>query len=121
MRRTPHTKKHTIKKTPILSYFMENKSPNQKLENLLSLSLQSTTEEKESSPILEAGYTPSTKTWELIIKYNGNIEKLGSSVIKVETLINNYAIVTLPSDLIPAFANLDEVEYIEKPKRLYFE
>jgi hypothetical protein len=100
---------------------MENKSSNQKLENLLSLALQSNTEEKESSPLLEAGYTPSTKTWELIIKYNGDIAKIGSSVIKIETLINNYAIVTLPSDLIPPFADLEEVEYIEKPKLLYFE
>jgi hypothetical protein len=100
---------------------MENKGNSQKLENLLNLALHSTTQELEKSQILESGYTPETKTWELIIKYNGNIEKLGSSLIKVETLINNYAIVTLPSDLIPAFADLEEVEYIEKPKRLYFE
>jgi hypothetical protein len=100
---------------------MESKENNQKLENLLIVSLASSTEEKENSQLLEDGYTPATKNWELIIKYNGNIKKLDSSVIKVETLINNYAIVTLPADLIPAFADIDEVEYIEKPKSLYFE
>jgi hypothetical protein len=100
---------------------MENNENNQKLENLLNLALNANTEELKKSQILESGYTPATKTWEIIVKYNGSLDRLNSSIIKVETILNNYAIVTLPSDLIPAFAALEEVEYIEKPKRLYFE
>jgi hypothetical protein len=94
---------------------------NPKLENLLNLSLEATDNEKKKSQVLDTGYEADTKTWELIVKYNGALERLNSAVIKVEPLINGYAIVTIRSDLIEAFANLDEVEYIEKPKLFYFE
>ena len=46
---------------------------------------------------------------------------LESEVIHIEPLINGYAIATVREDFIDAFADLDEVEYVEKPKRLYFE
>ena len=39
----------------------------------------------------------------------------------IEPLINGYAIATVREDFIDAFADLDEVEFVEKPKRLYFE
>jgi hypothetical protein len=94
---------------------------NPKLENLLNLSLEATDNEKKKSQVLDTGYEADTKTWELIVKYNGALERFNSAVIRVEPLINGYAIVTIRSDLIEAFANLDEVEYIEKPKLLYFE
>ena len=42
-------------------------------------------------------------------------------VIHIEPLINGYAIATVREDFIDAFADLDEVEFVEKPKRLYFE
>lgn len=38
----------------------------------------------------------------------------------MEELIAGYAIVTIPEGLIETFSQLDEVEYVEKPKRLYF-
>ncbi len=95
--------------------------PNAKLENLLNLALSATTAEKEKSQILGTGFTPATKTWELIVKYHGQLERLESEVIHIELLSNGYAIATVREDFIEAFANLDEVEYVEKPKRLYFE
>ena len=94
---------------------------NAKLENLLNLALAATTEEKEKSQILGTGYTPSTRSWELIVKYHGPLERLESEVIHIEPLINGYAIATVREDFIDAFADLDEVEFVEKPKRLYFE
>ncbi|MBD5452265.1 MAG: hypothetical protein HDR25_06455 [Lachnospiraceae bacterium] len=94
---------------------------NQKLENLFNLALAATAQEIEKSQILETGYDPSTKIWELIVKYHGSLERLNSDVITIEPLINGYCIATVREDFIDAFANLDEVEYIEKPKRLYFE
>lgn len=94
--------------------------PSQKLENLLNLALQATTEEKEKSSGLATGYNPVARTWELIVKYHGQLTRLESSVIHVESLINSYAIVTIREDFIDAFTQLDEVEYVEKPKRLYF-
>lgn len=92
---------------------------NQKLENLLNLALEIEEEQRNKSDQLGVGFSKENRTWELIVKYNGNIEQLQSNVIRVEPLIAGYAIVTLPESLIDTFTLLDEVEYVEKPKRLY--
>ena len=92
----------------------------QKLENLLNLALDSSMEEREKSLDLDVGYEEEEARWELIVKYNGDLKRLGGSVITVEELIAGYAIVTLPQDLISSFVELEEVEYVEMPKRLYF-
>lgn len=93
---------------------------NQKLENLLNLALAATPEEKNKSQDLSVGFTPATRSWELIVKYHGQLERLASPVIQIEPLINSYAIVTIREDFIEPFSQLDEVEYIEIPKRLFF-
>ena len=93
---------------------------NQKLEDVLNLSLEATREEREKSRQLDVGYLEEEKRWELIVKYNGSLQPLSGDLIQVEELIAGYAIVTLPESLIESFAELPEVEYIEKPKRLYF-
>ena len=93
---------------------------NQKLENLLNLSLSVSEIEREKSSQLSGGFLPDSRKWELIVKYNGDLSRLQNELIQVEELIAGYAIVTLPEELIDAFAALDEVEYVEKPKRLYF-
>lgn len=93
---------------------------NQKLEPLLNLALMTPEETRERSQILEVGFSSASRTWELIVKYNGDIKRLESDVIQVEELIAGYAVVTLPEDLVEAFSQLEEVEYVEKPKRLYF-
>ena len=92
---------------------------NQKLENLLNLSLSVSEAEREKSSQLSTGFLTDSRKWELIVKYNGDLSRLQSELIQVEELIAGYAIVTLPENLIDAFAALDEVEYVEKPKRLY--
>lgn len=93
---------------------------NQKLENILNLSLSVDEEEREKSGQLSVGYIKESKSWELIVKYNGSLAKYQSELIGIEELIAGYAIVTLPEELIEVFTQLDEVEYVEKPKRLYF-
>lgn len=93
---------------------------NQKLENLLNLSLDASPVERERSRQLEVGFSPFTNRWELIVKHNGSLEGAANELIQVEELIAGYAIVTLPEALISSFSELPEVEYIEKPKRLYF-
>ena len=94
--------------------------PNSKLENLLNLALSATEEERQKSQSLMTGYNTATKSWELIVKYHGALERLESDVIHIEPLISGYCIATVREDFIDAFANLDEVEYVEKPKYLYF-
>ena len=95
---------------------------NEKLENLLNLSLEATQREREKSEELEIGYEKNTNTWELIVKYSGDIshlEDLEREII-IEKLSNEYAIVRIPEDLIPEFVTNSEIEFVEKPKNLYF-
>ena len=92
----------------------------QKQENILSLAMDSTREEREKSGILSVGVNEEEKRWEVIVKYHGALERIASEEIRVEILIAGYAIVTLPEDFLPALAELEEVEYIEKPKSLVY-
>lgn len=95
---------------------------NEKLENLLNLSLEATQREREKSEELEIGYEKNTNTWELIVKYSGDIshlEDLERGII-IEKLSNEYAIVRILEDLIPEFVTNLEIEFVEKPKNLYF-
>ena len=93
---------------------------NQKLENLLNLALSSTQEEREKSPQLNVGYNTEEKTWELIIKYSGNLEAvLGEDIPKVE-LLNQFAIIRIPESRIEELSRNPQIEFVEKPKRLFF-
>ena len=95
----------------------------QKIENLLNLALDATEEERRKSGTLEVGYEPVTKTWELIVKYHGEAEEIIEQLegqIKFEDLSGGYAVVIIEESLIDRFAALEEIEYIEKPKRLFF-
>ena len=56
----------------------------QKQENLLSLALDSTREEREKSGILSVGVDEQEERWEVIVKYHGNLERIASDEIQVE-------------------------------------
>ena len=92
----------------------------QKLENLLNLALDATPEELERSERLSEGYDRADNTWDLIIKYNGDLTELEREGAVFTPLVNEYAIVTIRQELIPWLAAQVQVEYIEKPKRLSF-
>ena len=92
----------------------------QKQENMLSLALDSTKEEREQSEILNVGIDNTNNRWEVIVKFHGSLERIANEEVQVEILIAGYAIVTLPAFLLPALADLEEVEYIEKPKSLVY-
>ena len=93
----------------------------QKIENLLNLALEATGEERAKSPELEVGFDLETKTWELIIKYSGDLKEVRELAEEVYELQNEYAVLLVREDRIREMASLPEVEYIEKPKRLFFE
>ncbi|MDO5417071.1 MAG: S8 family peptidase [Lachnospiraceae bacterium] len=92
----------------------------QKLENLLNLALDATEEEREKSPELEAGYDPGERTWELIVRYSGSLEEVRDMGIRVEELLSGYAILWAPQSRISEVSRLPQIEYMEKPKRLFF-
>lgn len=93
---------------------------NQKLENLLNLALDATDEEREKSQNLDVGYEAEGKIWELIVRYSGSLEEIYALGIRGEELLGGYAILWVPQELIPAVSRFSQIEYIEKPKRLFF-
>lgn len=89
---------------------------NQKLENLLNLSLSATTEEREKSESLNVGYNSELNTWELIVKYSGSLAELTEHGIIVDEMINEYAILTVPEPEIDYISRLPQIEYIENQR-----
>lgn len=94
--------------------------PNQKMENLLNLALDVSPQERARSQELETGYDPQEQTWELIVKYSGSLDEIRSLGAAVEEMRNEYAILTVPERLIETISAFPQIEYIEKPKRLFF-
>ena len=92
----------------------------QKIENLLNLALDATESERERSMELDVGYDPVDRRWDLIVKYSGDIQSLEDENIRVVVLLNEYAIISVPQNMIDRIASSPFVEYIEKPKRLFF-
>ena len=93
----------------------------QKLENLLNQALNATESERERSQELNVGYNPVDQVWELIIKYSGNLETVRQISERVTELLNEYAIIHIRQSQIPDLVQIVEVEYVEKPKRLFFQ
>lgn len=95
----------------------------QKLENLLNISLQATKEEREKSEELGIGYDPEQNTWELIVRYTGSLDRLRIRYpqIWIRELLNQYAVLIVPETLVDVVSQETVIEYLEKPKQLYFE
>ncbi len=93
----------------------------QKIENLLNLALDASSEEREKSLELDVGYNPVEREWDLIVKYSGSLERVRELASRVTELQNEYAIITIRESQIEALAQMPEIEYIEKPKRLFFQ
>lgn len=93
----------------------------QKIENLLNLALSATEREREKSLELDVGYNPIDREWDLIVKYSGSLDEVRALGAEVVELRNEFAIVTIRESLIGRLAALAQIEYIEKPKRLFFQ
>ncbi len=93
---------------------------NEKLENLLNLALDTPEGLREESNSLNAGFDADNQTWELIVKYNGSLDRLSAMNITVEPLIAGYAILTVPQASVSTVAAFPEIEYAEIPKQYYY-
>ena len=93
----------------------------QKIENLLNLAIEATPEERERSEELDVGYDSAEREWELIVKYSGSLEPVRNIAVSVTELMNGYAVVVMREERINELAGFPEVEFIEKPKSLYFQ
>lgn len=87
----------------------------------MQLALQTSEETRERTEELNVGFNDVTRTWELIVKYHGSLEALAALNVQIEYLIAGYAILTVPEGLVERVADLEEIEYVEKPKRFFYE
>ena len=94
-----------------------------KIENLLNLALDVGEHERMRSPELSVGYDKADQTWEIIVKYYGSLDALAQQYPQwqITELLNEYAILRVPQEALDLLAELPQIEYIEKPKQLYFE
>ena len=95
---------------------------NPKRENLFNLALDASAKELEQSPQLGLGYDSVENTWEFIIRSTQELSGLQEDFpdAMIVPLLNGYAVVTLPLEQLEAFTERIEIEYMEKPKRLFF-
>ena len=93
---------------------------NQKIGNLLNLAMESTEKEREESLELNVGYEAEDERWNVIVKYSGNFDDLKDEEIFITPLLGRYAIVNLPQNKLEAFSKLPQIEFVEKPKSLFF-
>lgn len=92
-----------------------------KRDNQLNLALDVDEETREQTLDLDVGFMPEEQSWELIIKYTGSLQRIREELqISVVELLNEYAIIIIPEHLINRLGDYEEIEFIEKPKRLFF-
>lgn len=91
----------------------------QKYENMLNLALDVTEEVRENSGTLDVGFNALENTWEVIIRYSGDIEFLRTYNVNITYLISNYAILDVPDGFIRRLSDFREIIYVEMPKSLY--
>ena len=92
----------------------------QKRENLLNLALAATEVERRRVPELSAGYNSYSKTWEVIVQYQGDLAFLEGQGVRVTLLLFSYAILLVPESLMDYVTGLPQITYLEKPKPLFF-
>lgn len=93
---------------------------NQKLDNQLNLALSSTEEERIRTDNLNVGYDTTDKSWQLIVRYTGSLERIRLLGVDVQELLGGYAILNVSESLIQVVAASEEILFVEKPKRLNF-
>lgn len=92
----------------------------QKVENLLELSLDVTEGTREKSENLSAGYDEEEKRWQVIFRFTGDIENFAGDYDRVTPLLGGYAVAEVTENQLRALAAEPRVEFIEKPKALSF-
>ena len=106
---------------------------NGKVDNQLLLAVELPEDERARTDELNVGYNEAKASWELIVKSQGESSQceaancglaeaaaeLGIEI--VARLRNGYTILIVPESRIEALSQIPGVEYIEKPKKLYFD
>lgn len=92
------------------------------IDEQLMLALQVPMNVLEKDGSLSTGYDYVENKWEIIIKYSGDIDAIRKKInAEIEPLSYGYAVVILDEDQINEISKIEQIEYIEKPRRLYFQ
>ncbi len=99
-------------------YFMS-----EKIENLLSLSLEVPKAARERSLALETGFDATEDTWEVVLRCFGGEEMLRQQFpdANITFLEAGYVIMDVTREQLDLLAELPQVIYIEMPKSLHFQ
>lgn len=93
-----------------------------KVDNQLNLSLETPEAQREKTLDLNVGFDPEDRLWELIVKFNGSLSEIAETLgFTYVELLNGYAVITIPQNKVDALSAFDEIEFIDKPKRINFE
>ncbi|MBE5960086.1 MAG: peptidase S8 [Lachnospiraceae bacterium] len=93
-----------------------------KADNQLNLALDMPETERAETLDLNVGFDPEEKTWELIVKYNGDLDRVSREVgFLYSLLLNGYAILEIGDSKVPLLSRYSEIEFIEKPMQLFYE
>ena len=81
----------------------------QKYEDMLNLALDTPEGDREQSKTLNVGFDSIINTWEVIVRYNGDIEFLKSNGVSIIYLSVNYAILTVTDNFIRNLNSYKEI------------
>lgn len=96
------------------------KMNNEKLDTTLNLSLDADDIQRMKSEILSNGFDETSRTWEVIVKYHGDISTIGVDEKDIDVLLNGYAIMRLTREQLQQSDWPEQIEYIEMPKDMLF-
>ncbi len=93
-----------------------------KVDNQLNLSLETPESDRQRTIDLGVGFNAATNEWELIVKFSGDLSRIAEQLqFSYVELLNGYAVIMIKENLVDALINFEEIEYIEKPKGIFFE
>ena len=105
----------TFQRNPIME---KDEKLDSEFRFVLDLSLQ----ERKQSGTLNTGYDENTATWRVIVRYYGDLYEVERQLPEVQVipLYHQYGIVRVPEEQLEALAALPQIQYMEKPKEVYF-
>lgn len=89
----------------------------------MNLALGTPESERERTDELNVGYDPGERSWEVIVKYSGDLDAALAEqfpAVRARILLNGFAILDVPEGQVEDVIGLPQIEYAEKPKRLFF-
>ncbi|WP_158577249.1 S8 family serine peptidase [Roseburia sp. AM59-24XD] len=98
---------------------MEN---DEKLDSEFRFALDLSEREREQSSTLNTGFDEATATWRVIVRYYGDLYEVERQLpgVQVIPLYHQYGIVRVPQEQLEALAAIPQIQYMEKPKEVYF-